>query len=313
MSPNSNQRPRLTRSSAESSYPVDSGILNERILLLVFESIKWDIRVVCQMASVCRKLRALSKRLLWREVCLYRAPRMITALSDGVPSSSRMGDGWHALAKLLFFCSGCVSTQHFKLRGDSPAHFVRESRFSKTSGRSFLIKKCRGDLLFVSDPCEHVMGEIEDDLGIFRGVFKGFMRSRTRACLIRRQVELEERVRCPYCGSRVWSMSAAGLVPKSAARRLGAQDGGLEYFVCVNGHLHGACWLVPLSSDEDGKYLDEEEEEEAEAEEEAEEEEEDEDEIGRFHGGSHRNGLDNYRRSNGSLDCVKNGPTSMKN
>lgn len=297
MSATSNQKHRLNPSSGE------SGILNERVLLLVFESIKWDIHVVCQMASVCRKLRALSKRLLWREVCLYRAPRMITALSDGVPSSSRMGDGWHALAKLLFFCSGCVSTQHFKLREDSPAHFVKESRFSKTSGLSFLIKKCRGDLLFVSDPCEHVMGEIEDDLGIFRGVFKGFMKSRTRACLIRRQVKLEERVRCPYCGSRVWSMTAAGLVPKSAARRLGSQDGGLEYFVCVNGHLHGACWLIPLSSDdEDGKYLDEEEDDDDD-----DDEEEVVEEIGSLDGGSHSNGYDCQRRCNGSLDCVKNG------
>ena len=39
-------------------------------------------------------------------------------------------------------------------------------------------------------------------------------------------------------------------VPKSAARRLGSCDGGLDYFVCVNEHLHGTCWLVPLSSDE---------------------------------------------------------------
>lgn len=95
------------------------------------------------------------------------------------------------------------------------------------------------------------MGDTEDDLGIYRGVFEGFIRSRTRAYLIRRQVELEERVRCPYCGSRVWSMTKARLIPRSAARRLGSHDGALEYFVCVNGHLHGTCWLVPLSTDED--------------------------------------------------------------
>lgn len=55
-------------------------------------------------------------------------------------------------------------------------------------------------------------------------------------------------------------MTAARLVPKSAARRLGTLENGLEYFVCVNGHLHGSCWLVPLSSDEnDGKDVDDDE------------------------------------------------------
>ncbi|CBI32350.3 unnamed protein product, partial [Vitis vinifera] len=151
-----NQRLRLN-SPGPASDSGESGILNERILVLIFESIKWDIHVLC----------------------------------------------------------------------------------------------AAGDLLYVSDPCEHPMGEREDDLGIYRGVFRGFMRSKTRACLIRRQVKLEERVCCPYCGARVWSMTAARLVPKSAARRLGTHDGGLEYFVCLNGHLHGTCWLVPLSSDED--------------------------------------------------------------
>lgn len=240
-----NQRPRL-----HSTESCDSGIFDERILLLVFESIKWDIHALCATASVSRKLRAVANRLLWREVCVYRAPRMIEALTNG-GSSSRIGGGWHALAKLLFFCCGCESTRHFQLSLSFPGHFVKASRFSKTSGRSFLTKKCRNDLLYVSDPCEHPRGnDTEDDLGIYRGVFRGFMKSRTRACLVARQVELEERVRCPFCGSRVWSMTTARLLPKTAAKRLGSQDGGLEYFVCVNGHMHGVCWLIPLSSDE---------------------------------------------------------------
>ncbi|KAF2314900.1 hypothetical protein GH714_037121 [Hevea brasiliensis] len=175
---------------------------------------------------------------------------MLAALTDGVPNAL-FGDSWRALAKLMFYCCGCESTRNFKVSQPSPGHFVKSSRFSKTSGRSFLSKKCRGDLLFVSDPCEHPTGDNEDDLGIYRGVFRGFMKSRTRECLIRRQVELEKRLRCPYCGFRVWSMTSARLVPKSAARRLGSSEGGLEYFVCLNGHLYGTCWLVPLSSDED--------------------------------------------------------------
>ncbi|KAJ9171930.1 hypothetical protein P3X46_015227 [Hevea brasiliensis] len=228
----------------------ESGILNQRILLLVFESIKWDLHALCATASVNHKLRAIAKRLLWRELCVYRAPRMLAALTDGVPNAL-FGDSWRALAKLMFYCCGCESTRNFKLSQPSPGHFVKSSRFSKTSGRSFLSKKCRDDLLFVSDPCEHPTGDNEDDLGIYRGVFRGFMKSRTRECLIRRQVELEKRLRCPYCGFRVWNMTSARLVPKSAARRLGSSEGGLEYFVCLNGHLYGTCWLVPLSSDED--------------------------------------------------------------
>lgn len=251
MSGNANKR---LRPNPPSQVPEsgDSGIFNERILLLVFESVGWDLHMLCLTASLNRKLRAIAERLLWRKLCEYRAPRMIETLANGAPNG-RINGGWHALAKLMFYCCGCESTRNFKVSKASPAHFVQASRFSKTSGRSFLTKKCRGDLLYVSDPCEHPnpMGNKEDDLGIFRGVFRGFLKSTTRACLIRRRAELEERVKCPYCGARVWSMTAARLVPKSAARRLGSHDGGLEYFVCINGHLHGSCWLVPLSSEED--------------------------------------------------------------
>ncbi|XP_059660524.1 EID1-like F-box protein 3 [Cornus florida] len=247
---NSNQRPRLN-SPSQPSESCDSGILNQQILVLVFEYIKWDLHSLCQAASVSRKLRAIANRLLWRELCVYRAPRMVVALANASPNG-RLAGGWHALAKLLFFCCGCESTRHFKLSRPLPGHFVNGTRFSKTSGGSFLAKRCRGDTLYVSDPCEHAMANKEDDLGIYRGVFRGFKRSRTRACLVGRQAALEERVRCPYCGTRVWSMTAARLVTKSAARRLGSPEGGLEYFVCVNGHLHGTCWLVPLSSDEGG-------------------------------------------------------------
>ncbi|KAL3849840.1 hypothetical protein ACJIZ3_011722 [Penstemon smallii] len=232
--------------------PDDSGILNERILLLVFKSLKWDIHALCQTASVNHKLRALARRVLWRELCVYRAPRMMSTLTEGGASNARISGGWQVLAKLLFFCGGCDSTRNFKLSQPSPGHFVKSTRFSKTSGRSFLTKKCRGDVLFVTDPCEHPTGEKQDDVGIYRGVFRGFMKSRTRDCLIRRQVEFEADARCPYCGSRVWSMTSARLIPRrTAARRLGSSDDALEYFVCLNGHLHGMCWLVPLSSNEE--------------------------------------------------------------
>ncbi|KAK3415738.1 hypothetical protein EUGRSUZ_H01519 [Eucalyptus grandis] len=233
-------------SCADSPEP---GILNERVLLLVFESIQWDLRVLCLVSSVNRKLRAIAKRLLWRELCAYRAPRMVATLTAG---GARIGGGWPAVAKLMFFCCGAEPSRNFRMGQQLPGHFASTSRFSKTSGRSFLPRRCRGDVLYVSDPCEHEMKKAghQDDLGVYRGVFKEFSGSRTRACLIGRRVGLEDRA-CPYCGARVWSMTTARLVPRSAARRLGSRNGRLEYFVCVNGHLHGTCWLAPLSSEEE--------------------------------------------------------------
>lgn len=222
----------------------NTGIQDEQVLVLVFRSMNFDPHVVSVTACASRRLRALAKRVLWRELCISRAPRMVTDLSCGAPATrSSIGGGWHALAKLLFFCCGAS-----QIKG----HFVRASRFSKTSGKSFLHKRCYGDLLYVSDPCEHPVAGGEEDLGVYRGVFRAFMRSKTRACLISRQVQLESRVRCPYCGARVWSMTAAKMVPRSASRRLGSHEGSPEYFVCVNGHLHGSCSLAHLSDDEAG-------------------------------------------------------------
>ncbi|KAK9137169.1 hypothetical protein Sjap_007763 [Stephania japonica] len=215
----------------------------------------WDPQLLCLTSRISRRLRELAKRILWRYHCLSRAPKMVSALANGAPN-------WLALAKLLCFCCGCVPNRNFRVNRVQPGHVAKETRFSKTSGKSFLARTCREDTLYISDPCEHAVEDCEDYLGVYRGVFRGFARSRTRACLIRRQVELEQQIRCPYCGERVWSMTSARLVPRSASRRLGTnEEGSLEYFVCLNGHLHGSCWLVPLSSDEDEAGNLEEEEE----------------------------------------------------
>ncbi|KAL9227876.1 hypothetical protein vseg_003517 [Gypsophila vaccaria] len=229
----------------------ESGIVNEKLLVIIFEFIKWDLQTLCVVAQVCQKLRAVAQRVLWRDLCINRAPNIIGALMHG-SHNSQFGGGWHSLAKLLFYCCGRQPSPAGQSPSSSGGHFVRAARFSKTSGRSFLMRGCREDLLYVNDPCEHAMKEGEDDLGVFRGVFRGFLRSKTRACLISRQVKLEEHVRCTYCGARVWSMACAKMVPKSAATRLGSHEEGLEFFVCINGHLYGSCWLFKLSSDGDG-------------------------------------------------------------
>ncbi|KAL5203253.1 hypothetical protein ABZP36_014205 [Zizania latifolia] len=223
---------------------VNAGIMDEQVLLLVFRALNWDPHSLCVVARVCRRLRAVAERVLWRELCVSRAPRMMAALSG--PSEAvagRIGGGWPAVAKLLFFCCGAAGAA-------VPGHFAPVSRFSKTSGRSFLSRRCAGDLLYVSDPCEHTVAGAAADVGAYRGVFRGFVRSRTRAFLVGYRTPLEPRVRCPYCGARAWSMTAAGLAPRSACRRLGASEGRLQYFVCVSGHLHGSCWLARLSSSE---------------------------------------------------------------
>ncbi|BAB86431.1 putative circadian clock coupling factor ZGT [Oryza sativa Japonica Group] len=236
------------RVAAARGSGVNTGILDEHVLSLVFRSINWDPQAVCTAACVSRRMRAVAERVLWRELCISRAPRMVASLAGAgaggaAPPPGRIVGGWPALAKMLFFCCGAAGP-------GVPGHFTRMSRFSKTSGRSFLSRRCRSDLLYVSDPCEHAVAGAGDDLGAYRGVFRGFMRSRTRACLVGRQAALDPRVRCPYCGARVWSMVAAGMVPRTAWRRLGCLEGRLEYYVCVSGHLHGNCWLARLTSSE---------------------------------------------------------------
>ncbi|MCL7049775.1 hypothetical protein MKW94_027433 [Papaver nudicaule] len=178
------------------------------------------------MACVTALVRKLAR---WQkqDFCISRAPCMVEGLVHGTPPNGR-------------------------LNGVLNGHFAKAFRFSKTAGKSFLTKKCQGDVLYICDPCEHsVVGGGGDDMSIFR-VYKGFAKSKTRDFLIERRIKFEHRARCPYCGGRVWSMTLAKLIPrKCALKKLGSVDGKLEYLVCVNGHLHGTCWLTRLSSDDD--------------------------------------------------------------
>nr|AAL83342.1 Hypothetical protein [Oryza sativa Japonica Group]AAM08731.1 Hypothetical protein [Oryza sativa Japonica Group]AAP51920.1 hypothetical protein LOC_Os10g03210 [Oryza sativa Japonica Group] len=59
-----------------------------------------------------------------------------------------------------------------------------------------------------------VAGAVYDDIV---GAYRGFMPSRTRAFLVIHRGLLEPHVRCPYCGARVWSMTAAGLARLSSS------------------------------------------------------------------------------------------------
>jgi hypothetical protein len=70
---------------------------------------------------------------------------MVAALTTatvggGGPPPGRIGGGWLALT----ICSPSAAAP-------MPGHLAKVSRFSKMTGRSFLPRHCRGNLLYVSD------------------------------------------------------------------------------------------------------------------------------------------------------------------
>ncbi|XXG49416.1 hypothetical protein AAC387_Pa02g3606 [Persea americana] len=228
------------------------GHLSEDAIFLVFQQINWNPRSIATLSCVCKWFDDIAKRILWKEFCRTRAPKMMLDLQS---SGSHNVDGnWKALGKLLIYCSGCSRGGLFN-NIQIPGHFVHRTRFSRTSGKSFLIPQCRTDVLYVSDPCEHLDQGEEGDLGFFRGVFKSFSISRVRKMLIDREAKLHPTEVCPYCKAKLWSMLQAKLIPRSACNRLGAYDDCTEYYVCLNGHMLGICTLLPLSDSEEASEL----------------------------------------------------------
>ncbi|KAJ7523787.1 hypothetical protein O6H91_18G062700 [Diphasiastrum complanatum] len=240
------QRPRLLEDYSENG----PSLLDERILTFVFKSANWNPFLICQCACVCKRLSELAKRLLWKEFCLSRAPKMMNDLLSGEINGIING-GWNALGKLMCFCAGCHTTRNFQCYPIN-GHFVRKTRFSCTSGRSFLVPQCRKDTLYVTDPCEHLDNDEDEDedVGLFRGIIKSFATSRTRRMLLEKGARLEQNEVCPFCRAEVWSLTQAQMIPPSAQRRLACYEDSLEYFICRNGHLHGMCSLLPISDSE---------------------------------------------------------------
>lgn len=223
------------------------GHLSEDAIFLVFQFMNWNPRLIAKLSCVCKWFDDIAKRILWREFCRHRAPKMMLDLQS---SGSHSVDGsWKALGKLLIHCSGCNKNGLF-IKTQIPGHFVYRTRFSRTSGKSFLLPQCRSDVLYVSDPCEHLYQGEEGDIGFFRGVFISFPSSKVRKMLIDRQIKLHPKEVCPYCKAKLWSMWHANMIPKSASCRLGAYEDRVEYYVCLNGHMIGFCTLLPLSDSE---------------------------------------------------------------
>ncbi|XP_031490260.1 EID1-like F-box protein 2 [Nymphaea colorata] len=231
-----------------SSCICTNGHLNETVIYLVFQQLNWNPRLIAAVSCVCKWFEDVARRVLWKEFCRTRAPKMMLDLQS---SGSHSVDGnWKVLGKLLIYCSGCYQGGLVK-NMSIPGHFVYRTRFSRTSGKSFLLPQCRTDILYVSDPCEHLDQGDEGDIGFFRGVFKSFAGSKVRKMLIDRNAELHPKEVCPYCRAKMWNMLQANMIPRSARNRLGAYEDRVEYFVCLNGHLLGVCTLLPLTDSED--------------------------------------------------------------
>eukprot|EP00897_Mesotaenium_endlicherianum_P008979 jgi/Mesen1/8109/ME000435S07283 len=157
---------------------------------------------------------------MWKDFCWQKAPKMTKVLLGG---SSDVDD-----------------------------KDIEGKIFSKSSGRRLLGRGCRKDILYITETCDHVEGD--DEVGIFRGIFKEFSSSCTRRMLASKKLILEDGRRCPFCAGPVWSLAAADLVPVTIVKSLncyqdneGAVDA--DVFVCVHGHLHGMCILADLDTD----------------------------------------------------------------
>jgi hypothetical protein len=168
------------------------GILNEQVLTLIFRRLNWDPQTLCSTACTSRRMKAVADRILFYELCRSRAPRLVSSLlstsndsrpaSGSIRSSPRIPGGWGALAKLLFFCCACEPSKTFAPSDAKPGHFAPVSRFSKTSGKSFLVRRCWGDVLYVTDPCEHAHLAREEELGVYRYLYIFFFFG-TSSCL----------------------------------------------------------------------------------------------------------------------------------
>ncbi|KAL4368129.1 hypothetical protein GQ457_05G017220 [Hibiscus cannabinus] len=215
-----------------SSCQCTKGHLSEDVIFLVFQQLNWNPKLIATLSCVCKWFDDLAKRVLWKEFCKTRAPKMMIDLQS---SGSHSVDGnWRALGKLLIYCSGCSGGRLFN-SVQIPGHFVYRTRFSRTSGKSFLLPQCRTDILYVSDPCEHLDQGDEGDVGFFRGVFKSFLVSKVRKMLIDRAAKLHPTAVCPYCKAKLWDMLQAKMIPQSASCRLGAYEDCIEYYSdCLN-------------------------------------------------------------------------------
>ncbi|KEH21638.1 putative F-box domain, NAD(P)-binding domain-containing protein [Medicago truncatula] len=91
------------------SCQCSKGHLSEDAIFLVFHNLKWNPKLIAALSCVCKWFDDLAKRVLWKEFCRTRAPKMLCDLQS---TGSHVVDGnWRALGKLLTYCSGCTKDQ----------------------------------------------------------------------------------------------------------------------------------------------------------------------------------------------------------
>lgn len=220
------QRLDVQASGASGVVGANGGIMDEKVLQLVFKAMNYNPFLLAKYALVCKRFADVMKRVIWKEFCLSRAPKMVEDLLSGTAGGrgGTVAGGWLPLGKLLFHCPGSHQSKHFYSK-NIPDHFVFKSRFSKTAGKSFLPVKCRSDTLYISDCCEHLDNGDDDDLGVYRGMFRAFGTSRTRRFLIENRVNYAETELCPFCSEkvlspilfiRIFALFATGLINQRA-------------------------------------------------------------------------------------------------
>lgn len=177
--------------------------------------VRGDPRALCAVALVSRCLLAIAQSMLWWEICVSPTLEMVSTLTKLLRAAAMARQWWVAGAREAHR----PLLQQF--RPPLPVAVVRP-------GPVVCVRSVRA---------HRAVGGGGEDLGVYRGVFRGFIRSRTRACLLGGRTRLEPRVCCPCWDACV----------RSARRRLDTHDGRVQYFVCRRSHLQGSCWLTYLS------------------------------------------------------------------
>ncbi|KAK9924979.1 hypothetical protein M0R45_033320 [Rubus argutus] len=125
------------------------GHLSEDAIFLVFQQLNWNPKLIATLSCVCKWFDDLAKRVLWKEFCKTRAPKMMIDLQS---SGSHSVDGnWRALGKLLIYCSG---------REEGDVGFFRGifKSFSMSKVRKMLIK--RGAQLHPTEVCPYCKAKL---------------------------------------------------------------------------------------------------------------------------------------------------------
>ncbi|GLT78058.1 hypothetical protein SLA2020_496050 [Shorea laevis] len=137
------------------------GHLSEDVIFLVFQHLNWNPKLIATLSCVCKWFDDLAKRVLWKEFCRTRAPKMMLDLQSN--GSHNVDGNWRALGKLLIYCSGCKKGGlfiPFNPREEGDVGFFRGvfKSFSMSKVRKLLIK--RGAQLHPTEVCPYCKAKL---------------------------------------------------------------------------------------------------------------------------------------------------------